>query len=102
MRHYIPYFRSDGDNPQVESVMHWLKINELLEVLQTLPPENEFPLLLAFLIEFAGGLELAKCRMAETLVEQAAVSYQAHADAVKKISTRIYELYKMRGTVCEE
>lgn len=97
VRHYIPYARSDVDIPQVEAVVEWLGVNELLAVLRTLPQEKEFPVLLDFLVEFAGGLELAKHRMAETLVEQAAVSYKAHAEAVKKIKARIVELYEMQG-----
>lgn len=98
VKRYIPYARSDVGSPQVEAVVEWLGVNELLAVLRTLPPEKEFPILLDFLVEFAGGLELAKQRMAETLVEQAAVSYQAHAEAVKKIKSRIAKLYEMRGT----
>ena len=94
MKHYIPYARSDVGSPQVEAVVEWLGVNELLTVLRTLPPEKEFLILLDFLIEFAGGLELAKHRMAEILVDQAAVSYKAHAEAVKKIKNRLLELYK--------
>lgn len=93
VKHYIPYARSDVDSPQVEAIVEWLGINELLAVLRTLPPEKEFPILLDFLVEFAGGLELAKQRMAETLVEQAAVSYKAHAEAVRQIKNRLLELH---------
>ena len=84
VKHYIPYARSDVGSPQVEAVV---------EVLRTLPPEKEFSILLDFLVEFAGGLELVKHRMAEMLVDQAAVSYKAHAEAVKKINARIVELH---------
>ena len=99
VKHYIPYARSDVGTPQVEAVVEWLGVNELLSVLRTLPPENEFPILLDFLVEFAGGLELAKHRMAEMLVDQAAVSYKAHAEAVKKIKDRIAELHEIGGGI---
>lgn len=94
MTHYIPYARSDMGSPQVEAVVKWLGVNELLVVLRTFPPEKEFPILLDFLVEFAGGLELAKHRMTEMLVDQAAVSYKAHAEAVRKIRSRLLELYR--------
>lgn len=97
VRHYIPYARSDMGSSQVEAVVKWLGVNELLAVLRTLPPEKEFSLLLDFLVEFGGGLELARHRLDEMLVDQAAVSYKAHAEAVKKIKARIAELYKMQG-----
>jgi len=93
VKHYIPYARSDTGTRQVEAVVEWLGVNELLSVLSQLPPEKEFSILLDFLVEFSGGLELAKHRMAETLVEQAAVSYNAYAEAVKKIKARITDLY---------
>lgn len=94
MSHYVPYARTDTGNSQVEAVVKWLGVNELLEVLRMLPPEKEFPLLLDFLVEFAGGLELAEHRMEEMLVEQAAVSYKAHVEAVGKIKARIVGLYE--------
>lgn len=97
MVHNIPYARSDTCVSQVEAVVEWLGVNELLTVLRQLPPEKEFSVLLEFLVEFAGGLELAEHRMAETLVEQAAISYNAHVEAVKKIKARIAELYEMQG-----
>lgn len=96
MNHYVPYARTDIGNSQVEAVVEWLGVNELLAVLRMLPPEKEFPLLLDFLVEFAGGLELAEHRMEEMLVEQAAVSYKAHAEAVGKIKARISEMYELR------
>lgn len=96
MSHYVPYARTDIGDSQVEAVVKWLGVNELLEVLRTLPPEKEFPLLLDFLVEFAGGLELAEHRMEEMLVEQAAVSYKAHLEAVRKIKVRIAEMYTMQ------
>ena len=70
-----------------------------MAVLRTLPPEKEFPLLLDFLVEFGGSLELARHRLDEMLVDQAAVSYKAHAEAVKKIKSRVAELYEMRGAI---
>ena len=97
MSHYIPYARSDAGISQVEAVVKWLGIDELLEGLQRLPREKEFSVLLDFLVEFAGGLELAERRMAEMLVEQTVVSYKAHTEAVKKIKARITELYEMGG-----
>lgn len=97
MSRYIPYARSDVGKRQVEAVVEWLGINELLDLLRKLPPEREFPILLDFLVEFAGGLELAEHRMEEMLVEQAAISYKAHAEAVKKIKNRIVELYDYGG-----
>ena len=97
VRHYIPYARSDMGSSQVDAVVKWLGVNELLAVLRTLPPEKEFPLLLDFLVEFAGGLELAKNRVAETLVDQAAISYKAYVETVSKIKDRIIELYYCGG-----
>lgn len=94
MKQYIPYASSDVGSNQVEAVIKWLGINELLKTLRKLPPGQEFMILLDFLVEFAGGLELAKHRMAEMLVEQAAISYKAHAVTVKKIKARIVELYE--------
>lgn len=99
VKHYIPYACSDVGSLQVEAVVEWLGVNELLTVLRTLPPEKEFPILLDFLVEFAGGLELAKHRMAEMLVDQAAVSCKAHAEAVKKIKARITELHEIGGGI---
>ena len=99
VRHYIPYARSDMGSSQVEAVVKWLGINELLTVLRTLPPEQEFPLLLDFLVEFGGGLELARHRLDEMLVDQAAVSYKAHAEAVRNLKNRLMELFE--GTVDE-
>lgn len=99
VRHYIPYARSDMGSSQVEAVVKWLGVNELLAVLRTLPPEKEFPLLLDFLVEFGGSLELARHRLDEMLVDQAAVSYKAHAEAVKNLKNRLMELFE--GTVDE-
>ena len=82
MSHYIPYIRSDVRSNDVEAVVGWLKVNELLCKLEKLPPEKEFPILLEFLVAFAGGLEMAEHRMEEMLIEQAAISYKAYAEAV--------------------
>lgn len=99
MVHNIPYVRTDTGASQVDAIVEWLGVNELLTVLRMLPPEKEFPLLLDFLVEFAGGLELAEHRMEEMLVDQAAVSYKAHAEAVKNLKNRIIELFE--GTADE-
>ena len=99
VRHYIPYARSDMGSSQVEAVVKWLGVNELLAVLRTLPPEKEFSILLDFLVEFGGGLELARHRLDEMLVDQAAVSYKAHAEAVRNLKNRLMELFE--GTVDE-
>lgn len=93
MKHYVPYARSDIGNTQVESIVEWLGVNELLAKVRQLPPESEFSILLDFLVEFAGGLELAEHRMAETLVKQSSISYKAHAEVVKMVKCRLTELY---------
>ena len=93
MEHYVPYARSDVGSSQVESIVEWLGVNELLARMRQLPPESEFSILLDFLVEFAGGLELAEHRMAETLVEQSAISCKAHAEVVKMVKRRLTELY---------
>ena len=96
MEHYVPYARSDVGNSQVESIVEWLGVNELLTRMCQLPPESEFPILLDFLVEFAGGLELAEHRMAETLVEQSAISYKV----VKMVKLRLTELYNDAAQSC--
>ena len=93
MEHYVPYARSDVGSSQVESVVEWLGVNELLEKMRQLPPEQEFSILLDFLVEFSGGLELAEHRMSETLAEQSAVSYKAHTEVVKIVKCRLADLY---------
>ncbi len=97
MKHYIPYTRSDVSSRQVDELIEWLGVNELLTKMRQLPPEQEFGILLDFLVEFAGGLELAEHRMAETLVEQSAISYTAHTEAVRKVKQRLTELYREQG-----
>ena len=93
MEHYIPYARSDASSRQVDALIEWLGVNRLLGMVNQLPPETEFAILLDFLVEFAGALELADHRMMETLVEQSAISYVAHVEVVKKIKRRLIELY---------
>lgn len=93
MKHCIPYARTDIGSSKIEDVVEWLGINELLARLRMLPPDKEFSILLDFLAAFAGGLETAEHRMAEMLVEQAAISYMAYAEAVRKIKGRLVELY---------
>ena len=102
MEHYVPYARSDVGSSQVESIVEWLGVNELLAKMRQLPPENEFSILLDFLVEFAGGLELAEHRLAETLVEQSAISYKAHAEVVKMVKCRLTELYNNAAQNCSK
>ena len=97
MKHYIPYARSDVCNSQVDELIEWLGVNELLEKMRQLPPEQEFAILLDFLAEFAGALDLSQHRMAETWVEQSAISYTAHTEAVRKVKQRLTELYRAQG-----
>ena len=102
MEHYAPYARSDVGSSQVESLVEWLGANELLAKMRQLPPASEFSILLGFLVEFAGGLELAEHRMAETLVEQSAISYKAHAEVVKMVKCRLAELYNDAAKNCSK
>lgn len=90
----IPYARSDVGAPSAEKIVAWLKVDSLLAVLRGLPPEQEFSLLLDFLVEFAGGRELAEARMNEMLVEQAAISLAGWNAATQKIKDRLAKLYK--------
>ena len=87
---------------QVESVVEWLGVHELLARMRQLPPESEFPILLDFLVEFAGALELAEHRMTETLVEQSAISYKAHAEVVKIVKCRLTKLYNDAAINCSK
>lgn len=93
MAHLVPYARSDVGSSQVDALVEWLGVGKLLEVTKQLPPETEFAILLDFLVEFAGGLELAEHRMAESLIAPAAVSYMAYAETVQRIKHRLTELY---------
>lgn len=102
MEHYIPYARSDASSSQVDALVEWLGVNRLLGMVNQLPPETEFAILLDFLVEFAGALELAEHRMAETLVEQPAISYKAHAEVVKIVKRRLTELYNDAAINCSK
>lgn len=102
MEHYVPYARSDVGSSQVESVVEWLGVNALLARMRQLPPESEFSILLDFLVEFAGALELAEHRMTETLVEQSAISYKAHAEVVKMVKCRLTDLYNDADQSCSK
>lgn len=102
MEHYIPYARSDVGSSQVEALVEWLGVNRLLAKVCQLPPETEFAVLLDFLVEFAGALELAEHRMMEALVEQSAISYMAHAEVVKMVKCRLTELYNDAATNCSK
>lgn len=102
MEHYIPYAQSATSRSQVDTLVEWLGVNRLLGMVNQLPPETEFAILLDFLVEFAGGLELAEHRMAETLVEQSAISYKAHAEVVKLIKCRLTELYNDAAINCSK
>ena len=94
MKRCIPYARTDAGNKQVQDVVKWLGVDELLDKLGRLSPDKGFSILLDFLAAFSGGLETAEHRMEETLVEQAAISYMAYAEAVRKIKRRLAELYE--------
>lgn len=102
MEHYIPYARSDASSSQVDALVEWLGVDRLLGMVNQLPPETEFAILLDFLVEFAGALELAEHRMAETLVEQSAISYKAHAEVVKIVKRRLTELYNDAAINCSK
>lgn len=93
MKNCIPYARSDVSISQVKSIVEWLGVDKLLAKVRQLSPETEFSILLDFLVEFSGGLELSEHRMAETLAEQSAISYMAHTEVVKRIKHRLIELY---------
>lgn len=102
MEHYIPYTRSDVSHSQVDALVEWLGVKRLLKMMNQLPPETEFTILLDFLAEFAGALELAEHRMAETLVEQSAICYKAHAEVVKMVKCRLTELYNNAVPNCSK
>lgn len=68
MKNYTPYARSDVSRSQVDALVEWLGVDELLAKVRQLPPEAEFYILLDFLVEFSGGLELAEHRMTETFL----------------------------------
>ena len=79
-----------------------LKIQQLeINVLLT-QFTKQLHILLDFLVEFAGALELAEHRMTETLVEQSAISYKAHAEVVKMVKCRLTELYNDAAINCSK
>lgn len=90
----IPYARMDMDTVCEENVIRWIGVDDLLLVLRRLPTEQEFKILVEFLVEFSGGLELARNRMAEMPLEQYAISYKAHSEAVRRIKRRICNIYE--------
>lgn len=90
---YSPFVQSNANVSNVEDIILWLGVDELLETTRQLSANEEFLLLIEFLIQFSGGYELSKCRMYEMCVEQAALNYEAYAEAVKKIKNRITEIY---------
>lgn len=93
MMHYIPYARTDLEATSTEAALKWIGVEELLERASRLSPDDEFKVLLMFLVEFAGGLELAQYRMQETIMERSAISYSAYATAVQMLTARIEALY---------
>lgn len=99
MKHYVPYSRTDTETVRVDKVVKWLGVKELLAESRQFSPEKEFLLLLDFLVEFSGGLETSKNRMEEMIVEQAAISYMAYSEVVRKIKDRIIELYEHKEEV---
>lgn len=60
------------------------------------PSEVEFSLLVEFLAEFSGNVELAYQRMCEMPLDQMADSWKIHSTAQRKIKARINELYNNR------
>ena len=102
MEHYIPYARSDVSSSQVEALVEWLGVNRLLAKMRQLPPKQEFAILMDFLVEFSGGLELAEHRIAETWGGQATISYKAHAEVVEMIKSRLTELYSDTTRNCSK
>lgn len=95
--HSVPFARSDIHISGHSDIVEWLGVGRLLEKTAGLPPEQEFALLIEFLVEFAGGYELAEHRMYETCVEQAALSYKAYSESVRRIKTRLMEFFNRQG-----
>lgn len=93
MGNHIPFARSDTGVLDAKDIIEWLRVDELLEKTKKLSPDDEFMILIGFLIEFAGGYEMAEHRMYEMCVEQAALSYKAYAEAVRRIKNRVVDLY---------
>ena len=94
MGKYVPFAQSNANVSNVKDIITWLGVDELLENTKQLSPDEEFLLLIEFLIQFSGGYELVECRMYEMCVEQAVFSYKAYAEAVKRIKKRIIEIYQ--------
>lgn len=97
MRKYIPFVQSNANVSSVKDIIEWLGTDELLEKTKQLSPNEEFLLLIEFLIQFSGGYELAECRMYEMCVERAALNYRAYSEAVKRIKNRIIEIYHKKS-----
>ena len=83
----IPLARPDAFSVNIEAVETWIGYRPLMEKVRTLPPDAEFSVLLEFLVEYAGGYELADHRAMEQ-------SREAHWNAVKAVKDRISELYR--------
>ena len=90
----IPLARPDAFSVNIEAVETWIGYRPLMEKVRSLPPDAEFSVLLEFLVEYAGGYELADHRAMEQCVEQAVISREAHWNAVKAVKDRISELYR--------
>lgn len=93
MSKYVPFAQSNVNVSNVKDIIAWLRVDELLKTTKQLSPNEEFLLLIEFLIQFSGGYALTECRMYEMCVEQASLSYEAYAEAVKRIKNRITEIY---------
>lgn len=93
MGNHVPFVRGDMGVSDAKDIMAWLRGDELLQRTKHLSPDDEFVILLEFLIEFAGGHELAEHRMYEMCVEQAALSCMAWAETMRKVKGRLLELY---------
>lgn len=93
MRHYIPYSRVDTSKPSAEKLSDWLGVDKLLAIASAQPPEVEFPLLVEFLAEFSGNVELAYQHMCEMPLEQMAANWRVHSLVQRKIKARINKLF---------
>ncbi len=102
MEHSIPYARTDCCSARAKDIAKWLKVDELLNWTQKLPRDVEFQVLLDFLVEFAGGLELAEHRMYETMTEQSVESRSAWRMAVARIEVRLGELFRQPEPSAEQ
>lgn len=93
MRHYIPFARTGSSSEPSKTMDEYLGVDAFLALVRAQPPAVEFPLLIMYLIEFSGSVEVAYQRMTETWTDQSAQSYKAHYDALRKIKARVFELY---------